>query len=90
MSVVLKKSNDFIFEQSSKIILKANFPYDENTPSLERLTRALDDFRETEKEYYQGRSECADEGKINRLYDFYQFATEHLASTLQKVLEDEK
>jgi len=55
-----------------------------------RLTEALAIFRETEREYCQGRKECADECKINRLYDFYQFEIEHLASTLQKVLQNEK
>ena len=55
-----------------------------------RLTKVLTHFRETEREYYQGRKECADECKINWLYDSYQFEIEHLASTLQKVLQDEK
>jgi len=54
------------------------------------LTEVLAHFRDAEREYYQGRKECADECEINRLYDSYQFEIEHLASTLQKVLQDEK
>ena len=55
-----------------------------------RLTEVLAYFRDTEREYYQGHEECANECEINRLYDSYQFEIEHLASTLQKILQDEK
>ena len=38
-----------------------------------RLTEALDSFRESETEFYQGHKERADEARINRLWDFFQF-----------------
>lgn len=55
-----------------------------------RLIKALDSFRESEAEFYQGHKERADEATINRLWDFFQFDLSNITTILQEVLEDEK